>query len=104
MITYTTDRSGEELDRRVVALGATPSRAATAETAVRLGRLLGHPVALPRSLLRAYLTDGDREFPTSRFGGPRLSLVNPLPTAPHWKRALPVVRRELGLSAASSRT
>jgi DNA-binding transcriptional LysR family regulator len=100
VITYTTDHSGEELDRRVVGLGATPHRAATAETAVRLGRLLGYPVVLPRSLLRAYLTDSDRELATPRFGGPRLSLVNRVPTAPHWKSALPAVRRELELSAA----
>lgn len=102
VITYTIDHSGEELDRRIVALGATPQRAATAETAVRLGRLLGHPVVLPRSLLKAYLTDGDREFPTSRLGGPRLSLVSPVPTAAHWRSALPLVRRELGLSVAPS--
>ncbi len=99
VITYTIDYSGEELDRRVVGLGATPLRAATAETAVRLGRLLGHPVVLPRSLLRAYLADGDRELTTPRFGGPRLSLVNRVPTVPHWTRALPIVRRELQLSA-----
>lgn len=98
VITYTIDHSGEELDRHVVALGATPQRAATAETAVRLGRLLGNPVVLPRSLLRAYLTDGDRELPTSRLGGTRLSLVSLVPTPPLWKSALPRVRRELGWS------
>jgi DNA-binding transcriptional LysR family regulator len=98
VITFTIDHSGEELDRRLASLGATPDRAATAETAVRLGRLLGHPVALPRSLLRAYVSDGDREI-ALRFGGPRLSLVNRVPTAPYWKAALPVIRRELGLSA-----
>jgi DNA-binding transcriptional LysR family regulator len=104
VVTYTIDHSGEELDRRVVGLGATPLRAATAEAAVRLGRLLGHPVALPRSLLRAYLSDSDREFATPRFGGPRLSLVNRVPTGPHWKKALPIVRRELRLSAAPGHT
>jgi len=102
VITYTTDRSGEELDRRLVALGASPRRAATAETAVRLGRLLGFPVVLPRSLLRAYLTDGDREVGAPRFGGPRLFLVNRTPVPPYWEGALPVVRREVGLSTASS--
>jgi hypothetical protein len=100
VITYTTDHSGEDLDRRVVGLGATPFRAATAETAVRLGRLLGHPVVLPRSLLRAYLTDTEREFATPRFGSLQLSLVTRVPTAPHWKQAVPVVRRELSLSTA----
>lgn len=85
-------------------ISATPQPAATVETAVRLGRLLGYPVVLPRSLLRAYLSDGDREFPTSRLGGPRLSLVSLVPTAPHWKSALPLVRRELGLSVAPSLT
>jgi hypothetical protein len=88
--TYTIDHSGEELDRRLVALGAIPNRAATAETAVRLGRMLGNPVVLPRSLLRAYLIDGDRELAV-RFGGPRLSLVSRLPIAPHWTSAVPVV-------------
>jgi hypothetical protein len=102
VVTYTTDHSGEELDRRLVAMGASPHRAATAETAVRLGRLLGYPVVLPRSLLRAYLTDGDRELAAPRFGGPRLSLVNRTPTATHWASALLVVRRELGLSTAPS--
>jgi DNA-binding transcriptional LysR family regulator len=99
VISYTTDLSGEELDRRLVTMGASPHRAATGETAVRLGRLLGYPVVLPRSLLRAYLADGDRELAAPGFGGPRLSLVNRTPTAPHWKDALPVVRRELGLSS-----
>lgn len=46
MISCTTDLSGEELDRRLVAPGASPNRAATGETAVRLGRLLGCPVLL----------------------------------------------------------
>jgi DNA-binding transcriptional LysR family regulator len=102
VVTYTTDYSGEELDGRVVALGATPYRAATAETAVRLGRLLGHPVVMPRSLMRAYLADGDRELVTTRFGGPRLSLVTRVPTAPYWKGALPIVAGELGLSGLSA--
>jgi DNA-binding transcriptional LysR family regulator len=101
--TYTIDHSGEELDRRLVALGAIPNRAATAETAVRLGRMLGNPVVLPRSLLRAYLIDGDRELAV-RFGGPRLSLVSRLPIAPHWTSAVPVVRRELGLLAVPARS
>lgn len=104
VVTCTTDCSGEELDGRVVALGATPYRAATAETAVRLGRLLGHPVVMPRSLLRTYLTDGDRELVTTRFGGPRLALVARVPLAPYWKRALPTVGKELGLSGVSAHT
>jgi DNA-binding transcriptional LysR family regulator len=98
VVTYTTDYSGEELDGRVVALGATPYRAATAETAVRLGRLMGHPVLLPRSLLRAYLTDSDRELVTPRFGGPRLSLLTRVPAAPYWKATLGDVSRDLGLA------
>jgi DNA-binding transcriptional LysR family regulator len=98
VVTYTTDYSGEELDGRVAALGATPYRAATAETAVRLGRLMGHPVLMPRSLLRTYLTDSDRELVTPRFGGPRLSLVTRVPAAPYWKSALPNVCREMGMS------
>ena len=102
VVTYTTDYSGEELDERVVALGATPHRAATAETAVRLGRLLGHPVVLPRSLLRTYLIDSDRELVTPRFGGSRLFLVTRVPTAPYWKGALPLVGEELGLSGVAA--
>ena len=62
VVTYTIDHSGEDLDRRLVALGAIPNRTATAETGVRLGRMLGNPVVLPRSLLRAYLAEGDREL------------------------------------------
>jgi DNA-binding transcriptional LysR family regulator len=103
VVTYTTDYSGEDLDGRVVALGATPHRAATAETAVRLGRLLGAPVVLPRSLLRAYLLDSDRELATARFGGPRLSLVTRVPRVPYWADAAPLVGRELGLSEVPSR-
>jgi DNA-binding transcriptional LysR family regulator len=103
VVTYTTDYSGEDLDGRVVALGATPHRAATAETAVRLGRLLGDPVVLPRSLLRAYLLDSDRELATARFGGPRLSLVTRVPRVPYWADAAPLVGRELGLSEVPSR-
>lgn len=98
VVTYTTDYSNEELDVHVVALGATPHRAATAETAVRLGRLMGHPVVLPRSLLRAYLVDSDRELATVRFGGPRLSLVTRVPRAAYWSDASALVGRELGLS------
>jgi DNA-binding transcriptional LysR family regulator len=104
VVTYTTDYSGEELDERVVALGATPYRAATAETAVRMGRLLGHPVVMPRSLLRAYLGESDREFVTTRFGGPRLSLVARAPAPPYWKAALPTIARELLLSGAPPAT
>jgi DNA-binding transcriptional LysR family regulator len=101
VITYTVDHSGEELDRRVVSLGATPLRAATAETAVRMGRLMGCPVVMPQSLLRAYLRDSDRELATSRFGGSRLSLVSRVPIPPHWAQALPIVRRELDLARTS---
>jgi len=102
VITYTIDHSGEELDRRVVSLGATPLRASTAETAVRMGRLLGCPVVMPRSLLRVYLHDKDRELATSKFGGIRLALVNRVPTPAHWAEALPIVRRELDLARTSS--
>jgi DNA-binding transcriptional LysR family regulator len=102
VVTYTIDYSGEELDERVVALGATPYRAATAETAVRLGRLLGHPVVMPRSLLRAYLSDSDRELATPRFGGLRLSLVARVPVAPYWGSAVSVLGKELGLSGVSA--
>jgi DNA-binding transcriptional LysR family regulator len=102
VMTYTTDLSGEGLDRRLVGLGAIPNRAATAGAAVRLGRVLGDPVVLPRSLLRAHLADGERELGL-RFGGPRLFLVSRVPVAPYWKDALPLVRRELGLTAATSR-
>ena len=98
VVTYTSDYSGEELDSRVVALGATPYRAATAETAVRLGRLLGHPVVMPRSMLRAYLTDSDREFVTPKFGGPRVSLVYRVPMAQRWRRAVSEVGQQLALS------
>jgi hypothetical protein len=38
VVTYTTDYSGEELDGARRRPGATPYRAATAKTAVRLGR------------------------------------------------------------------
>ena len=65
---------------------------------------LGHPVVMPRSLLRAYLADSDRELVTHRFGGPRLSLVTRVPIAPYWKSALPIVGSELGLSGVSART
>ena len=103
VVTYTTDRSGEELDRRLIALGATPHRMATAETAVRMGRLLGEPVVLPRSLLRAYRADGETELPAPGFGGPRLSLVSRLPIDPRWHAALPMVRQQMGLSPSRRR-
>jgi DNA-binding transcriptional LysR family regulator len=97
VVTYTIDHSADDLDRRLVGLGANPNRAATAETAVRLGRLLGDPVVLPRSLLRVHRAEGEREVPL-RMGGPRLSLVSRVPIAPYWKDAIPVLRREVGLS------
>jgi hypothetical protein len=99
VVTYTTDRSGEELDRRLIALGAIPQRMATAETAVRMGRLLGQPVVLPRSLLRAYVADGERELAAPGLGSPRLSLVTRQPVDPRWRSAIPVVRHQMGLSA-----
>jgi hypothetical protein len=67
-----------------------------------MGRLLGHPVVMPRSLLRTYLNDTDRELTTSKFGGPRLALVNRVPTPTLWAEVLPIVRRELGLARTSS--
>ncbi len=103
-MTYTTDRSGEELDRRLISLGATPQRMATAETAVRMGRLLGQPVVLPRSLVRAYIADGETELAAPGLGGPRLSLVTRLPVDPRWRSALPVVRQRMGLSPSGRRT
>jgi hypothetical protein len=67
---------------------------------VRLGCLLGHPVVMPRSLLRTDLADSDRELITPRFAGPRLSLVPRVPTTPYWKSALSIVGMGLGLSGS----
>ncbi|GAB3131804.1 LysR family transcriptional regulator [Microbispora hainanensis] len=60
VVAYTYDMSADTLHRRLSGLGARPRAAATAETAVRLARLLRCPAVLPRGLGLAYAQEGDR--------------------------------------------
>ena len=97
VVTYTIDHSGEELDRRLVALGAIPNRAATAETGVRLGRMLGNPVVLPAPCSGHTSSKATASWPRRSSVAPP-ALVTAGPAAPFWLEVLPVVRRELGLA------
>ncbi|MEU0155770.1 hypothetical protein [Micromonospora fulviviridis] len=72
--------SAEALHRRLSELGARPKRVATAETAVRTGRLLRCPVVLPRGLARVY-AGPDEEVSTAPVPGRfTLFLVTRRPT------------------------
>ncbi len=97
VLTYTIDNSGDDLDRRLVALGTAPQHAATAETAVRMARRLAAPVVLPGCLAKAYVQRGDRLANSPVPGGPILSMVTRPPVHPGLRRLLPQLRVELGL-------
>lgn len=94
---FTTDLAGEDLDRRLVTLGAMPRRAATAETAVLFARELGQPAVLPRSLSRRYRRDEDREVRMTRLGGTSLSLVTRAPVGAGAQAVATALAKELGL-------
>ncbi|MET8352089.1 MULTISPECIES: LysR family transcriptional regulator [unclassified Micromonospora] len=77
---YTYDMSTDTLHQRLSGLGARPRTAATAETAVRMARLLGCPAVLPRGLGLAYAQDGDRVSAAPVPGRLTLFMVSRRPT------------------------
>ena len=87
---------GEAMDGRVVCPGSRAVPAAPSLVAAPVERLLGHPVVMPRSPLRTYLAGSDRELVSRRPGGPRLSLVTRVATAPYWKRRTACRRQGAG--------
>ncbi|MFU8872872.1 LysR family transcriptional regulator [Micromonospora sp. SL4-19] len=106
VVTYTYDMSAGTLHQRLSSLGARPRTAATAETAIRMARLLGCPAILPRGLGLAYAEEGDRVsaapvpgrltlFMVTRRPAPHefAAVVNPLPGRLGLQRA-PVRRPE----------
>ncbi|SBT43919.1 LysR family transcriptional regulator [Micromonospora auratinigra] len=80
VVAHTYDTSAEALHRRLAELGARPRPAATGETAVRMGRLLGCPVVLPRGLALAYATQDEQVAPAPVPGRFTLFLVTRRPT------------------------
>ncbi|MEU7690570.1 LysR family transcriptional regulator [Microbispora hainanensis] len=82
VVAYTYDMSADTLHQRLSGLGARPRAAATAETAVRLARLLRCPAVLPRGLGLAYAQEGDRISAAPLPGRLTLFMVTRRP-APH---------------------
>ncbi|MFC4017592.1 hypothetical protein ACFOW4_06500 [Micromonospora sp. GCM10011542] len=83
VVAHSYDTSADALHRRLSALGARPRPAATGETAVRMGRLLGCPVVLPRGLALAYAAPDEQVAPAPVPGRFTLFLVTrrPVPAA-----------------------
>ncbi|MET7969553.1 LysR family transcriptional regulator [Micromonospora sp. NPDC005305] len=83
VVAHSYDPSADALHRRLSALGARPKPAATGETAVRMGRLLGCPVVLPHGLALAYAAPDERVAPAPVPGRFTLFLVTrrPVPAA-----------------------
>ncbi|MFG2056094.1 LysR family transcriptional regulator [Micromonospora sp. NPDC048930] len=101
VVAHTYDASADALHRRLSALGARPKPAATAETAVRMGRLLRCPVVLPRGLGLAYAAPDEQVSPVavpSRF---TLFMVTRRPPPPGLAPAADGLADRLGLEPAS---
>ncbi|MBM7489713.1 DNA-binding transcriptional LysR family regulator [Micromonospora luteifusca] len=97
VIGYTYDTSAAALHRRLSELGARPRAAATAETAVRMGRLLRCPIVLPRGLGLAYAEPQERVGAVAVAGRLMLHLVTRRPTPPALARAALVLPARLPL-------
>ncbi|MFI6332547.1 LysR family transcriptional regulator [Micromonospora chersina] len=101
VVTHTYDVSAEALHRRLSELGARPKRVATAETAVRTGRLLRCPVVLPRGLARVY-AGPDEEVSTAPVPGRfTLFLVTRRPAPPALAALVGELADRLGLERPS---
>ncbi|MEV1328464.1 LysR family transcriptional regulator [Micromonospora costi] len=101
VVAHTYDPSADALHRRLSDLGARPRPAATGETAVRMGRLLGCPVVLPRGLAVAYAASDERVSAApvpSRF---TLFLVTRRPPPPALVTAAGDLAGLLGLEPAT---
>ncbi|MGS2614423.1 LysR family transcriptional regulator [Micromonospora sp. LZ34] len=103
VVVYTYDMSTDTLHRRLSELGARPRPAATAETAVRMGRLLRAPVVLPRGLGVAYAEPAERVLPVPVPGRLTLFLVTRRPMPPGLAAVVAGLPARLGLEPAPER-
>ncbi|MEV0194894.1 LysR family transcriptional regulator [Nonomuraea sp. NPDC050691] len=101
VIVYTYDTAAATLHRRVCELGGRPRRAATAETAVRMGRLLRCPVVLPRGLGTCYAEPQEQVSAMTLPGRLTLFMVTRRPTPPELTAAAAGLPARLGLEPAS---
>ncbi|MDM4718959.1 LysR family transcriptional regulator [Micromonospora sp. WMMA1363] len=104
VITYTYDMSAATLHRRLSELGARPRAAATAETAVRMGRLLGWPIVLPRGLATSYAEPQERVSTVAIPGRLTLFMVTRRPTPIELVATVTSLPARLGLEPASTST
>jgi hypothetical protein len=104
VIAYTYDMSTAALHRRLAELGARPRTAATAETAVRMGRLLRWPIVLPRGLATSYADPQDRVSTGAVPGRLTLFMVTRRPTPLELVAAATRLPARLGLEPASMST
>ncbi|MFC9281111.1 LysR family transcriptional regulator [Streptomyces collinus] len=97
VVAYTYDMSTDAMHERLSELGAGVRTAATAETAVRMARLLRCPAVLPRSLARAYAQQADRLSPAPLPGRLTLFMVARRPPAHELAAVAPRLPALLGL-------
>lgn len=100
LVAHTYDPSADGLHRRLAALGGRPRPAATGETAVRMGRLLGCPVVLPRGLALAYAAPDEQVAAAPVPGRFTLFLVTRRPAPPALAAVLDGLADRLGLDRA----
>ncbi|MCP2347279.1 LysR family transcriptional regulator [Nonomuraea roseoviolacea] len=101
VVAYTYDTSTATLHRRVSELGGRPRRAATAETAVRMGRLLGCPVVVPRGMGVSYAEPGEEISAMAIPGRLTLFMVTRRPAPAGLTAAAAGMAARLGLEPAS---
>ncbi|WP_433216540.1 LysR family transcriptional regulator [Microtetraspora malaysiensis] len=101
VVAYTYDASTATLHRRLSELGARPRTAATAETAVRMGRLLRCPIVLPRGMGISYAEREEQVSTVAVPGRLTLFMVTRRPTPPQLMAAADRLSARMGLEPAS---
>ncbi|WP_214416277.1 LysR family transcriptional regulator [Sphaerisporangium fuscum] len=101
VVAYTYDTSTATLHRRLSELGGRPRAAATAETAVRMGRLLRCPIVMPRGLGLSYAEPQERISAVAVPGRLTLFMVTRRPAPPDLTAAVSSLPARLGLEPAS---
>jgi DNA-binding transcriptional LysR family regulator len=94
----TLDTGSSVVHSRLAALGAEPVVAGTVPTAIALARRTGRLAVVPRSAARAGIRDGERISALPWSYRLTLSVVTPREAHPLVTNALPLMRRELGLT------
>lgn len=102
VVAYTYDMSTGIMHERLCELGARPRTAATAETAVRMARLLKCPAVLPRGLGRAYAQETDRLSLAPLPGHLTLFMVSRRPPSRELAAVVNRLPGRLGLRRAST--